>query len=136
MTKAEKRRRDAYRSAINALDEGCKDQPELLQALAVIRDDRKNLQNLVHKARESSKDYRLKLSELRAAKKAQAISDLHRSSTSIKLTDDAIALIERVERRKLSGWRLEAAERVKSDAHENASQDFTDHTRSNCNQGL
>ena len=135
MTKAEKRRSDAYRAAINALDEGCKDQPELLQALAVIRDDRKNLQNLLHKARESSKDYWRKLSELKAEQKAEAVKALHRSDTSIKLTSKALDLIEASERRKLTGWRREVAEQGRRTDADDFGRDFTDYTRSNCNQG-
>ena len=66
---------------MEVLDEGCKHQPELMQALAVVRDERKNMQNLLHKARESRDDARRKLSELRVEQKAEAARILHSDGT-------------------------------------------------------
>lgn len=135
MTVAEKRRRDAYRAAMEALDKGCQHQPELMQALAVIRDERKNMQTLLHLARESRDDAKRKLSELRAERRSEAARILHSDGTSIKLTGPALRLIEASERRKLSGWRREAADQSNSGKGNDLGRDFIDHTRSNCNQG-
>ena len=135
MTEAEKKRREAYRAAMEALDEGCQHQPELVQALAVVRDERKNMQNLLHKARESREDARRKLSELRGEQKAEAARILHSDGTTIKLKGPALKLIEASERRKRGGWRQEVADKGNSGKGNNLGRDFIDHARSNCNQG-